>query len=204
VAGREVDDAFAESFLAKLPSEPAARSRRQPATAADPDGPGPPMLNEDRAFGRTLAPSDEFAVVYRDQRGCGRSLRSPVVLSLDATVADAERLLAVLGDRLGRPPVVAGFSMAATIAAVVAARRPSLMTGLVGVGMDIDGSAIEKNAYDFALDAAYARKNRRAIRHLEAIGSPPHLRASQFATRSRSCMDFGGVRRGDTYQRFSR
>ena len=40
-------------------------------------GPGLPMINEARAFGRLLSLEDDFTVVYWDQRGCGRSLRSP-------------------------------------------------------------------------------------------------------------------------------
>ncbi|WP_030437027.1 alpha/beta fold hydrolase [Actinoplanes subtropicus] len=147
-------------------------------------GPGLPMLNEVPAF-RRLALEDDFTVVYWDQRGCGRSLRSAAALSIEAMVDDTVRLLTILADRFGRPPVVAGFSMGATISAYAAARRPDLVSALVTVGMDIDGPAIEENAYRFALTTARARRHRRAIRQLEAIGPPPHLRPEQFATRAR-------------------
>ena len=63
-----------------------------------------------------------------------------------------------------------------TIAALAAARRPDLVTALVAVGMDIDAQAADKNAYQFALEAAHARNNRKAIRQLEAIG-PRRARA---------------------------
>jgi pimeloyl-ACP methyl ester carboxylesterase len=119
-------------------------------------------------------------------------------------VGDTERLLALLRDRFGQPAVVAGFSMGGTIAALATARRPDLVAALVTVGMDIDGPAAEDSAYRFALAAAHARNNRRAIRQLEAIGPPPHLEPRQFATRSRWAANFGGVRTGHTHSALAR
>jgi pimeloyl-ACP methyl ester carboxylesterase len=110
----------------------------------------------------------------------------------------------LLRDRFDMPAVVAGFSMGATIAVLAAARRPDLVAALVAVGMDIDGAAAEKSAYEFALATARARKNRRAIRQLEAIGPPPHLEPQQFATRARWATNFRGVRSGHTYNSVAR
>src|SRR5262245_41234425 len=148
-------------------------------------GPGLPMINEVPAFGRALSLEDDCTVIYWDPRGCGRSLRSAPAtprLSLPAMTGATVRPLPVRRDCFGRPAVVAGFSLGATIAAFAAARRPDLVAALVTVGMDIDGPAIETNAYQFALASAHARNNRRAIRQLEAIGPPPHLPPRQFAT----------------------
>jgi pimeloyl-ACP methyl ester carboxylesterase len=170
-------------------------------------GPGLPMINEARTYGRVLSLEDEFTVIYWDQRGCGRSLRSTDATreqNFQAMVSDTEQLLAMLSDRFDTPPVVVGFSMGATIAALATARRPDLVATLVTVGMDIDGTAIENNAYEFALATAHLRKNRRAIRQLEAIGPPPHLEPEQFATRGRWVTNFGGVRSGHTYNSMAR
>jgi proline iminopeptidase len=170
-------------------------------------GPGLPMINEARTFGHLLSLEDDFTVVYWDQRGCGRSLRSANgtrELSLQAMVTDTERLIAMLCDRLDTPAIVTGFSVGATIAALATARRPDLVAALVTVGMDIDGTAIENNAYQFALATAYSRNNRKAIRQLEAIGPPPHLQPKQFATRRRWVINFGGVRSGHTYNSMTR
>ncbi len=165
-------------------------------------GPGLPMINEARRFERLLGLEKTFTVVYWDQRGCGRSLRERqdrAGLSLERMVGDTVSLLALLRDRFGGKTHVAGFSFGATVAAYAAAKRPDLVTTLVAVGTDVDGSAAAICAYDFALHTPRQRGNRRAIRQLEAIGQPPHLRPEQFSTRARWAANFGGITRNETY-----
>jgi pimeloyl-ACP methyl ester carboxylesterase len=165
-------------------------------------GPGLPMINEARRFESLLQLERDFTVVYWDQRGCGRSLRGrkgQKDVSLDVMVNDTVSLLELLRDRFGGKSYVAGFSLGATIGAYAAARRPDLVATLVAVGADIDGVAAGDSAYDFALDTARQRGNRRAIGQLEAIGPPPHLGVKQFATRVRWASNFGGVTTDATY-----
>ena len=164
-------------------------------------GPGLPMLNEARRFGRLLGLEQAFTVVYWDQRGCGRSLRQagPVEVTGDHMVDDTITLLELLRDRFDQPPIIAGFSFGATFAARAAVRRPDLVGGLVAVGMDIDIPAAEAHTYDFVLDTARRRGNRRAVRQLEKIGPPPHLDIRRFSTRVRWAANFGGVTTDHTY-----
>jgi pimeloyl-ACP methyl ester carboxylesterase len=164
-------------------------------------GPGLPMINEARRFERVLGLEQDFTVVYWDQRGCGRSLRrqKTAALSLKSMVADTVSLLEYLRERFGKEVLVAGFSLGATIGALATAQRPDMVATLVAVGMDIDGPAAETRAYDFALATAHERGHKRAVRQLEEIGPPPHLRADQFTTRVRWASDFGGVNLSANY-----
>ena len=179
-----------------------AANTRNPLLLLVQQGPGLPMINEARTFERVLSLADDFVVIYWDQRGCGRSLRSANAtreLSIQTMVSDTERLLAMLCDRFDTRAVVAGFSMGATLAALATARRPDLVATLVTVGMDINAAAAGKSAYEFVLATAQAGKVRRAIRQLQAIAPPPHLEAKEFATLERWAANFGGVRSGQTY-----
>ena len=165
-------------------------------------GPGLPMINEIRRFEKLLGLEKDFTVVYWDQRGCGRSLRGHLgeaALTLNLMVTDTVSLLEFLRDRFDTKPQVAGFSLGATIGAYAAAQRPDLVAALVVVGTDIDGVAAGNSAYDFALNTARQRANKRAVRQLEAIGPPPHLDAKQFGTRVRWASNFGGVTTNETY-----
>ena len=162
-------------------------------------GPGLPMINEVRRFDHLLGLEKDFTVVYWDQRGCGRSLRNDADITIELMVNDTVALLQFLRDRLDKKPYVLGFSLGATISVYAAALRPDLVAALVAVGADIDGVAAGHSAYDFALDTARQRANKRAIRQLEAIGPPPHLDAKQFGTRVRWASNFGGLTRNETY-----
>src|SRR3954469_6298178 len=162
-------------------------------------GPGLPMISDRQRLERLLGLENEFTVVYWDQRGTGLSAPSlrknsnRFDISVDRMVDDTVTLLELLRDRFRRTTFVAGFSFGATFAAHAAARRPELLAALIATGMDIDVPAAENHAYAFALDAARRRRNRRAVRQLEAIGPPPHTTVKQFGTRARWVANFGGV-----------
>jgi pimeloyl-ACP methyl ester carboxylesterase len=162
-------------------------------------GPGLPIINEARDWGRRLDLERDFTVVYWDQRGTGRSSSNRVEISADLMVDDTVALLELLHDRHGRRTIIAGFSFGATFAALAAARRPELVTALVATGMDIDMPQAERHTYDFVLDTARRRGDRRAIRQLEKIGPPPHLTVKQFSTRARWAANYGGVTAGTTF-----
>jgi pimeloyl-ACP methyl ester carboxylesterase len=168
-------------------------------------GPGLPMINEIGEFGRLLRLEAHFTVVYWDQRGCGLSLRAAdgTRATLQAMARDAQQLLEVLSERFG-PATVVGFSLGGAVAALAAANRPDLVEILVAVAPDVDGPAAESFAYDFALDMGRQRRDRKAIRQLEAIGRPPHLTPQAFTTRVRWASNFGGVRAGRSYNSMAR
>jgi len=170
--------------------------RSNPVLLLMQQGPGLPIINEVRIFERLLHVEDDFTVVYWDQRGTGRSARrgrDRFEIIPGRMVDDTVELLELLHTRYGGKTVVAGFSFGATFGAQAAVRRPDLVAALVATGMDIDVPAAEAYTYDFVLRAARERGNRRAVRQLEKIGPPPHIRVEQFTKRARWAMNFGGV-----------
>jgi pimeloyl-ACP methyl ester carboxylesterase len=179
--------------------------RSNPVLLLMQQGPGLPIINEARTFGRLLRLETGFTVVYWDQRGTGRSsapLRgSPADLDVSAArmVDDTVAMLELLHDRFGGKTFVAGFSFGATFAAQAAVRRPDLVAALVATGMDIDVPYAERHTYDFVVRTARERANRRAIRQLKKIGPPPHLDAARFSTRARWAANFGGVTANATF-----
>ena len=170
--------------------------RANPVLLLMQQGPGLPIINEARIFGRLLGLEKDFTVVYWDQRGTGRSaLPSPrsAEIRAAAMVDDAVDMLELLHTRFGGKIFVAGFSFGATFGAQAAVRRPDLVAALVATAMDIDMPMAEDHGYAFALGTARQRGRRRAIRQLEAIGPPPHTTMRQFTTRARWVASFGGL-----------
>ncbi len=82
-------------------------------------GPGLPMINEARRFERRLGLEQDFTVVYWDQRGCGRSLRTATDaadITVEHMTNDTVSLLELLRSRFDGATYVAGFSLGATVA----------------------------------------------------------------------------------------
>ncbi len=179
--------------------------RSNPVLLLMQQGPGLPIVNEVRTFERLLGLEKDFTVVYWDQRGTGLSLRnSSAEITAARMVGDTVSLLELLRDRFGSKTIIAGFSFGATFAAYAAVQRPDLVAALVATGMDIDVPLAENHTYEFLLNTARRRGNRRAIRQLEKIGPPPHLEAKQFSTRARWATNFGGVTANATFNSLAR
>jgi pimeloyl-ACP methyl ester carboxylesterase len=104
------------------------RDQEPAGAAAGPARPGPADDQEVSSFERTLNPEAHVTVVYWDQRGCGLSLRSPkspTRLDLALLVSDTVELLELLYVQFGGPSFVTGFSIGATVGAMVATRAQS-------------------------------------------------------------------------------
>jgi pimeloyl-ACP methyl ester carboxylesterase len=175
------------------------RKASNPALLLMQQGPGLPIINEARRFGRLLGLEDIFNVVYWDQRGTGlsaqglRSNADDLAASADQAVEDTVSMLELLCNRFDGKVFLAGFSFGATVAAQAAVRRPDHVAALVATSIDVDIPFAENYTYDFVLRSARQQGNRRAMRQLEAIGPPPHLDVRQFATQARWAANFGGV-----------
>lgn len=160
-------------------------------------GPGFPMINEVAYASKLWHLEDEFVVVYWDQRGCGKSYNPDIPqgsMTIDRMVEDTGELIAILTERFAATKIyVTGFSQGGTVAALTAARYPERVRAVVCADMDVDFEEAERVAYDFALDQATRRGNKKALKELRRIGPPPHLDAKTFGTRVKWLSNFGGV-----------
>jgi pimeloyl-ACP methyl ester carboxylesterase len=166
-------------------------------------GPGFPMVNEAADAHKLWHLEDDFIVVYWDQRACGKSFSSaipPESMTLEQLIADTSELIQALVQRFHVEQLyLAGLSFGGTIAALAAARHPDLIRAVVCVDPDVEFDVAERVAWDFALQQAMHRGNKRAIRELRRIGPPPHMDSRTFGTRVRWVTNFGGVHRHATY-----
>jgi pimeloyl-ACP methyl ester carboxylesterase len=168
-------------------------------------GPGLPMINEAADDSKLWHLEDDFVVVYWDQRACGKSFHStipPQSITIDQMVTDTYELIQALTQRFNVAQIyITGFSIGGSIAALVAAQHPELVRAVACVGPDVQFDVAERVAYDFALEQATQRGNKRAIQELRKIGQPPHLNSKTFGTRVKWLTNFGGANRQATYTR---
>jgi pimeloyl-ACP methyl ester carboxylesterase len=178
---------------------------RNPVLLLLQQGPGLPMINEAEAFDRATRLEDSFTVVYWDYRGCGKSYdpSTPAEsITLEQYVRDTTEMSELLLARFGKTRLtMLGLSMGGTIAILAGVAHPAYYDAIVAVAPDLAGADAEAFAYDFALAEARKRKNRCAESALDAIGPPPHATVEAFGTRVKWIANFGGVRRGATYNR---
>jgi pimeloyl-ACP methyl ester carboxylesterase len=166
-------------------------------------GPGLPMLNEAADDSRLWHLEDDFVMVYWDQRACGKSFSRaipPQSMTVEQLVSDAHELIQALTQRFNVAQVyVAGFSLGGTIAALAASRYPAVVRAVVCVALDVQFDEAERVAYEFAIEQATRKGNKRALRELQMMGPPPHLNSKSFGTRAKWVTNFGGANRRATY-----
>jgi pimeloyl-ACP methyl ester carboxylesterase len=160
---------------------------------------GGPGLSETGLFRHFNAPLERsFTVVYWDQRGAGKSFARDVPrssMTVEQFISDLNDLVDAVCERLGKTKVaIFGHSWGSALGVLYAARFPEKVAIYVGSGQIGDWAAGESASYEFALAEAQRRGNRRAVRKLRAIGSPPHTGEQVFAERTWVTRLDGGMR----------
>ncbi|HEU0302463.1 MAG TPA: alpha/beta hydrolase [Longimicrobium sp.] len=140
---------------------------------------GGPGMSETFFFRYFNAPMEKhFTAVYWDQRGTGRSFGRAIPrssMTVERFIADLDELVeAVRGRTAQRRVAIFGHSWGSTLGALYAARFPEKVSVYVGGAQIADAAASESASYAWALAEAERRGNRRALKALRAIGSPPY------------------------------
>ncbi len=96
-------------------------------------------------------------------------------MNIDQFVEDTCELSQRLLQKFGQERLVlVGHSWGSAIGALAVARSPELYSCYVGIGQIADMAEGEALSYEWTLDQARRRHDRRAVRSLEKIGPPPY------------------------------
>ena len=147
---------------------------------------------------------DYFTVVQWDQRGAGKTYVANDAATVEPTitqermVADGEELVAWLRANYGKRKVfVLGHSWGSIIGLEVARRHPDWLHAYIGMGQMIHGRDNERLGYEWALGAARADHDDKALRELQAIAPYPRADGSvsvaQIITQRTWVIHYGGL-----------
>ncbi|MCK9687376.1 alpha/beta fold hydrolase [Scleromatobacter humisilvae] len=147
---------------------------------------------------------DYFTVVQWDQRGAGKTYvandpaRTEPTLAKDRMVADGEELVAWLRTTYGKQKIfVLGHSWGSIIGLELARKHPDWLHAYIGMGQMIYGRDNERLGYEWALQAARADHNDKAVAQLLAIAPYPRADGSvsvdQIITQRTWVIHYGGL-----------
>jgi pimeloyl-ACP methyl ester carboxylesterase len=111
-----------------------------------------------------------------EQRGAGKSYAPdipPESLTLERFIIDTHELTQILKQRFNTPKIyLAGHSWGACLGLLVAERYAQDYYAYVAISQPVCLADNEQVSYQWAMDTAIARGNRKAVRQLQAIGRP--------------------------------
>jgi pimeloyl-ACP methyl ester carboxylesterase len=146
-----------------------------------------------------------FTVVNWDQRGAGKSynaLKNVAKMNIGQFVQDTRELTVYLLKKYRKEKIfLVGHSWGSVIGIITAARYPELYHGYVGIGQVANMKEGEVESYEWTLQQARKRGDRKATRALEQLGRPPYSGDWQAKTiTQRSYLArYGGEVHGSSY-----
>lgn len=115
--------------------------------------------------------ANDFTLVCWDQRGSGKSFYKGITdekLSLDTYVEDAKALVDLLCEKFCvEKTIVAGHSWGTIVGIPLVSKYPEKIAAYVGQGQFVEGAQNEKLSYDFCLEEAKRRGDKKALAKIE-------------------------------------
>ncbi|WP_239618514.1 alpha/beta fold hydrolase [Cohnella mopanensis] len=167
-------------------------------------GPGYPQIAYARKYQQQL--EKDFIVVNWDQRGSGKSYHWNLTdddLQVDKLVQDTHELTVYLTERFHQSKIfIVGHSWGSTLGSLTVQRYPESYYAYIGIGQVASSPLGELRSYEFVLREARRLNNAKAIKELEAIGTPPYRNPRKDTTIERKWVSaFGGSERSiNTYK----
>lgn len=161
-------------------------NREDPALVFLHGGPGGSLGALLRRYNAEL--ERHFLVVTWEQRGAGRSYTRGIPsasMTVEQFVRDLGEVVALVKARFRKDQVVLlAHSWGTILGTLYVYRHPEDVAAYVGVGQIANMPEGERLSYDFVLEEAKRRGNRRALSELERIGPPPHAFSAMRAERT--------------------
>ena len=170
-------------------------------------GPGDPEFPFVNKFNSGI--ENLFVVCYWDQRGAGLSYSKnipPETMTLLQFVEDAGKVSEYLIHKFNRKKIfLLGHSWGSMLGSFTAKKYPEYYYAFISVGQVGDQVRSEKISYDFVLSRAKELKDKKAIRILEKIGSPPYsdpgVALDKMLIERKYIIKYGGaIKKGNFYQ----
>ena len=170
-------------------------------------GPGDPEFPFVHQFNPGI--EDLFVVCYWDQRGAGLSYSKdipPETMTLSQFVDDAGKVSEYLIHKFKRKRIyLLGHSWGTMLGSFTVNKYPEYYYAFISVGQVGDQERSEKISYDFVLARARELKDRKAIRTLEKIGTPPYSdpreAIDKMLIERKYVIRYGGaIKKGNFYQ----
>jgi pimeloyl-ACP methyl ester carboxylesterase len=161
------------------------QNRDNPVLLCVHGGPGGTWLPVTRLF---LPWEKDFTVVFWDQRGAGKTLKSTgaaiaSTMTIDRMVQDGIELAEHLRSRLGKEKIVLlGHSFGSVLGIQMAKRRPDLFYAFVGTGQVSDLPQSIAREYAQLQDQARRANDQPTLRALATMGPPPFKNLSQVSS----------------------
>lgn len=115
-------------------------------------------------------------MVCWDQRGAGLSYSKDLKkedMTVSRMIEDAKELLQYLKERFNKSKIyIVGHSWGSLLGTLLANKYPEHIAAYIGMGQFIDGPENEKLSYEFVLNEATKRGDKKALKDLQRIGWP--------------------------------
>ncbi len=138
---------------------------------------GPGSCDRPLVMNYLSALTDTYTIVCWDQRGAGKSFNLKAAkneeMTLETCVEDVHCVINYLKKRfLQDKIVVVGHSWGSLLGVLTASRYPEDIAAYLGIGQFVNGEENERLSYEFTMNEARRRHDRKALRDLVKIEEP--------------------------------
>lgn len=137
---------------------------------------GPGVCDRHWVLANQSSLAEVCTMVCWDQRGAGLSWSKDVKredMKVQRCVDDAHELLLYLKERFGKEKIyVVGHSWGTLLGSLLCYQYPDDVAVYIGMGQFVDGPENERISYEFVLEEAKKRGDKKALRDLARIGWP--------------------------------